>query len=119
MIFLFKKSLCDYIKLLRFLGANGVLSPFVHLAKVLETSAIYRPFALIFIVCCPRNAKENLIFITFHIFHFKHLFMGSKNYKTESVWLFHRVYGIIYDSINSTYAKLMRERNVFVYLIWK
>lgn len=45
--------------------------------------------------------------------------MGTKDYKMESIWLFHRVYGIIYDSINSTYAKLMRERNVFVYLIWK
>lgn len=45
--------------------------------------------------------------------------MGTKDYKMESIWLFHRVYSIIYDSINSTYAKLMRERNVFVYLIWK
>lgn len=39
--------------------------------------------------------------------------MGTKDYKTQGIWLFHRVYGIIYDSINSTYAKLMRERKCF------
>ena len=70
---------------------------------------------VIFVIVFPKNCLENeFYFYNFLYFSFESIFcLWVQDYKNKTIWLLCSVYDVLYSSINSTNAMLMRKRMCF------